>query len=114
MFYQNNGGRHVTGHFYTNALNCYLCNAGYDMEDAMILNKSSVERGFAHASIYKTETIDLREERGRCVTSCYDCELSSGVWMCLFRGLFISQPAGQPTERIIFLGMQGRQVCSRA
>ena len=38
---------------------------GYDMEDAMILNKSSVERGFAHASLYKTEQIDLTEERGR-------------------------------------------------
>eukprot|EP00983_Pelagomonas_calceolata_P077951 1154081-Pelagomonas_calceolata.AAC.11 len=38
--------------------------AGYDMEDAMILNKSSVERGLAHASVYKTETVDLREERG--------------------------------------------------
>jgi DNA-directed RNA polymerase I subunit RPA2 len=38
---------------------------GYDMEDAMILNKSSVERGFAHATLYKTETIDLREEKGR-------------------------------------------------
>lgn len=28
---------------------------GYDMEDAMILNKASVERGLAHASVYKTE-----------------------------------------------------------
>lgn len=35
------------------------------MEDAMILNKSSVERGFAHAYLYKTETVDLREERGK-------------------------------------------------
>ena len=26
---------------------------GYDMEDAMVLNKASVERGFAHGSIYK-------------------------------------------------------------
>lgn len=39
--------------------------AGYDMEDAMILNKSSVERGFAHAYLYKTEQVDLREERGK-------------------------------------------------
>ena len=28
---------------------------GYDMEDAMILNKASVERGLAHASVYKSE-----------------------------------------------------------
>lgn len=40
--------------------------SGYDMEDAMILNRSAVDRGFAHAYLYKTETIDLREERGRC------------------------------------------------
>jgi DNA-directed RNA polymerase I subunit RPA2 len=35
------------------------------MEDAMILNKSSVERGFAHAYLYKTEQVDLRDERGQ-------------------------------------------------
>ena len=34
------------------------------MEDAMILNKSAVERGLAHATLYKTETLDLHEERG--------------------------------------------------
>ena len=38
--------------------------AGYDMEDAMILNKSAVDRGLAHATLYKTETLDLHEERG--------------------------------------------------
>ena len=35
------------------------------MEDAMILNKSSVDRGLAHALLYKTEMIDLREEKGK-------------------------------------------------
>ena len=35
------------------------------MEDAMILNKSAVERGLAHATLYKTETLDLHEERGQ-------------------------------------------------
>lgn len=29
------------------------------MEDAMIINKSSFERGFAHGSIHKAEFIDL-------------------------------------------------------
>lgn len=48
----------------TNAVVAVLAYTGYDMEDAMILNKSSVERGFAHASLYKTETINLREEKG--------------------------------------------------
>lgn len=37
---------------------------GYDMEDALILNKSSVERGFFHGSIIKTEIIDLKELDG--------------------------------------------------
>lgn len=30
----------------------------------MILNKSAVERGLAHASLYKTECVNLKEERG--------------------------------------------------
>nr|CAD7405467.1 unnamed protein product [Timema poppensis] len=34
--------------------------AGYDMEDAMIINKASFERGFAHGSVYKSEIIDLK------------------------------------------------------
>ena len=37
---------------------------GYDMEDAMIINKGSMERGFAHASVYKTKTIDLPQGKG--------------------------------------------------
>lgn len=32
------------------------------MEDAMILNKSAYERGFGHASVYKTVEVDLQEE----------------------------------------------------
>ncbi|XP_064401799.1 DNA-directed RNA polymerase I subunit RPA2-like isoform X3 [Halichondria panicea] len=38
--------------------NMYQCQ-GYDMEDAMILNKGSVERGFKHATVYKSEMIDI-------------------------------------------------------
>lgn len=37
---------------------------GYDMEDALILNKASVERGFFHGSIMKTEILDLEEIEG--------------------------------------------------
>lgn len=33
---------------------------GYDMEDAMILNKASHERGFAHATVYKSEVCQYR------------------------------------------------------
>lgn len=32
---------------------------GYDMEDAMIINKSSWERGFMHGFLYKTTDITL-------------------------------------------------------
>lgn len=39
-----------------------LSYTGFDMEDAMILNKSSYERGFGHASVYKTIEVNLRDE----------------------------------------------------
>ena len=45
----------------TNAIVAVISYTGYDLEDAMILNKSSVERGFCWGSIYKTEIIDLNE-----------------------------------------------------
>ncbi|KAG8550318.1 hypothetical protein GDO81_026649 [Engystomops pustulosus] len=43
----------------TNAIVAVISYTGYDMEDAMILNKASWERGFAHGNVYKTEFIDL-------------------------------------------------------
>ncbi|GLT88625.1 hypothetical protein SLE2022_066420 [Rubroshorea leprosula] len=46
----------------TNAIVAVLAYTGYDMEDTMILNKSSVERGMCHGQIYQTETIDLIDE----------------------------------------------------
>ncbi|KAF8389487.1 hypothetical protein HHK36_026182 [Tetracentron sinense] len=45
----------------TNAIVAVLAYSGYDMEDAMILNKSSVDRGLCHGHIYQTETIDLEQ-----------------------------------------------------
>ncbi|KAJ8622002.1 hypothetical protein MRB53_030531 [Persea americana] len=47
----------------TNAIVAVLAYTGYDMEDAMILNKSSVERGLFHGHIYQVETFDLVEQR---------------------------------------------------
>ncbi|KAL3199143.1 hypothetical protein MRX96_014108 [Rhipicephalus microplus] len=44
----------------TNAIVAVISYTGYDMEDAMVLNKSSVERGFKHGSIYKSEVVNLR------------------------------------------------------
>ncbi|KAI5063258.1 hypothetical protein GOP47_0021805, partial [Adiantum capillus-veneris] len=43
----------------TNAIVAVLSYTGYDMEDAMIINKSSMERGLCHGQIYKTETVEL-------------------------------------------------------
>lgn len=43
----------------TNAVVAVIAYTGYDMDDAMILNKSSHERGFGHGTIYKTKKIDL-------------------------------------------------------
>ncbi|KAH0488663.1 MAG: hypothetical protein KVP17_003969 [Porospora cf. gigantea B] len=42
----------------TNAIVAVIAYTGYDMEDAMILNKSSVERGFCNAVVYKQKLVD--------------------------------------------------------
>nr|XP_019540879.2 DNA-directed RNA polymerase I subunit RPA2 [Aedes albopictus] len=44
----------------TNAIVAVISYTGYDMEDAMIINKSAFERGFAHGNIYKNEFIELK------------------------------------------------------
>nr|XP_018632653.1 DNA-directed RNA polymerase I subunit 2 isoform X3 [Nicotiana tomentosiformis] len=49
----------------TNAIVAVLAYSGYDMEDAMVLNKSSVDRGLCHGHIYQTETIDLTEQSAK-------------------------------------------------
>lgn len=45
----------------TNAVVAVLAYTGYDMEDAMILNKSSYERGFGHGVVYKSYKKSLNE-----------------------------------------------------
>jgi DNA-directed RNA polymerase I subunit RPA2 len=48
----------------TNAIVAVISYTGYDMEDAMILNKSAHERGFAYGTVYKSQTVDLNEVKG--------------------------------------------------
>lgn len=49
----------------TNAVVAVISYTGYDMEDAMILNKSAHERGFGYGTIYKSQIIDLKDLQGR-------------------------------------------------
>ena len=46
------------------------------MEDAMIINKSSYERGFAHASVFYSLPIDLRIEQ---VVRCFSASHMFGL-----------------------------------
>ena len=49
----------------TNAIVAVISYTGYDMEDAMIINKSSYERGFAHANILKSHVYDMTPKGGK-------------------------------------------------
>ncbi|PHH69222.1 hypothetical protein CDD80_6935 [Ophiocordyceps camponoti-rufipedis] len=45
----------------TNAVVAVISYTGYDMDDAMMLNKSAHERGFSYGSVYKTHIITLKD-----------------------------------------------------
>jgi DNA-directed RNA polymerase I subunit RPA2 len=45
----------------TNAIVAVVSYSGYDMEDAMVLNKSSFERGFGHGMVFSTEIVELND-----------------------------------------------------
>ena len=47
-----------------NAVVAVISYTGYDMEDGMIINKSSYERGFGHGTLYKMCEADLRIKKG--------------------------------------------------
>jgi len=55
----------------TNAVVAVISYTGYDMEDAMIINKSSFQRGFGHASVYTTTTFDLNDLRRKGEPLCH-------------------------------------------
>ncbi|KAF1829741.1 putative DNA-directed RNA polymerase I subunit beta [Decorospora gaudefroyi] len=44
-----------------NAVVAVISYTGYDMDDGMIINQSSLQRGFGHGTIYKTKVCDLEE-----------------------------------------------------
>ncbi|KAI0030520.1 beta and beta-prime subunits of DNA dependent RNA-polymerase [Vararia minispora EC-137] len=48
----------------TNAIVAVISYTGYDMEDAMILNKSAHERGFGYGTVYKSQIVDLKDTKG--------------------------------------------------
>ena len=45
----------------TNAVVAVISYTGYDMEDAMIINKGANDRGFGHGCVYKSYLRDLNE-----------------------------------------------------
>lgn len=45
-----------------NAVIAVLSYTGYDIEDAMVINKASYERGFMHGKIYKTSTFEMGQD----------------------------------------------------
>lgn len=44
-----------------NAMVAVMSYSGYDIEDALVLNKASIERGFFRAEVYKTTTMTLKK-----------------------------------------------------
>ncbi|KAF2747073.1 beta and beta-prime subunits of DNA dependent RNA-polymerase [Sporormia fimetaria CBS 119925] len=71
----------------TNAVVAVISYTAYDLDDAMIINKSAHERGFGHGTIYKTKICDLEEgtrrNRSRNVTRLFgfaEGGLVKGQW----------------------------------
>src|SRR5690348_10334702 len=48
-----------------NAVVAVISYTGYDMEDAMIINKAAYDRGFGHGSVLKYKEVDLSELRSK-------------------------------------------------
>lgn len=44
-----------------NAMVAVMSYSGYDIEDALVLNKASIDRGFFRAEVYKTTTMTLKK-----------------------------------------------------
>jgi DNA-directed RNA polymerase I subunit RPA2 len=60
LYRQVNANSHPSG---TNAVVAVITYTGYDIEDAMIINKASFERGFGHGSVFKSKVIDCADSK---------------------------------------------------
>jgi DNA-directed RNA polymerase I subunit RPA2 len=56
----------------TNAIVAVISYTGYDMEDAVIINKASYERGFGHGTMYKTTLFDVSGQKERVARKSYE------------------------------------------
>jgi DNA-directed RNA polymerase I subunit RPA2 len=51
--------------FGCNAVIAVISHTGYDMEDALVINRSSYNRGFGHATVFKQKLVDANELAGK-------------------------------------------------
>ncbi|GMM31362.1 DNA-directed RNA polymerase I core subunit [Martiniozyma asiatica (nom. inval.)] len=49
----------------TNAVVAVISYTGYDMDDAMIINKSADERGFGYGVVYKVEKVEITDKKSK-------------------------------------------------
>ena len=84
-----------------NAVVAVLAYTGYDMEDAMIINKSAYERGFGHGSVYKTKTKILNEKIGNHSNSKFTYRLLNCKLFQNDFALFKNALRGQPIPNYI-------------
>ena len=53
------GGMHTVGQ---NAVVAVMSFSGYDIEDALVLNRASVDRGFGRCVVYKSKVVTLKKQ----------------------------------------------------
>merc|ERR1719460_108494 len=88
MYNKVNMDSHPQG---TNAIVAVITYTGYDMEDSMIINKMSFERGFGHGIVYKTKIIEAGD-KGMDVAQKQQCRFTN---LKMHRGA----ETGEPPQR---------------